>query len=139
MNERFLSGSKIRRDIYRETLSTTEREKENKIKQPISYFSPHKSYTKSTGATTIKKIYTYLNYGTTGLKDFEVSLRSKYPDHFIKMDNREKWTFTEEEILEIFNNVDKFKLVLDDEGLDTFDKLYYWAVKNGEHLGGMTL
>ena len=78
--------------------------------------------------TNIRKICKYLG-GSYKDGDYIVErLKSKYPNCCIsRTDSASIWRFPDEAVVEELWSIEKFISRLDAEGLDTFDKMWYWS------------
>lgn len=76
---------------------------------------------------SIEKIYTYLNGGKTGLKDFLDAIKSEIGHSTNSDSGKIHWEFDKEEALKYFWGIDRFVPILDEQGLDDYDRLFYSA------------
>ena len=86
---------------------------------------------KKTSLNSIKLIYKFLNHGTSGMVKFLDMLKAKYPDALHHQGDSLYWEFDPEDILREFWSDQRFIPVLEERGLDDFNRLHYWAHKEG--------
>ena len=104
------------------------------VVKPLSPVYIQNKCSKKTSQTSIKRMYAYIKGDTLGFKEFMEYLKNKYPEAAITSNGRSSWEFDPDAILAEFWAREDFRSVLDEQGLDDFDRLYFWASKECKHI-----
>ena len=86
---------------------------------------------KKTSLNSLRMIYKFLNQGTSGMAKFIDELKEKYPDAQKHQGGSLYWEFNPEDIMKEVWSIERFVPILDERGLDDFNRLHYWAHKEG--------
>lgn len=89
------------------------------------------------GVTNLRKIFKELGGKQKEADEFISKLKADYTDcvSYNNDGTTEYWNFDAVEVVKRLWDIPKFYDILESEGLDTFDKLYYWAIYSKKYRG----